>query len=90
MPQRSREASSPATLTGGLEAELNSLGWIGQMGAAAEERRRHDVSCPGFHAPAVTAAGLTRHLGQARSFASWLASSPQVALERNHEAKWLP
>jgi Helix-turn-helix domain len=66
-PERSPEASS-ATSTGGMEAELNLLGWIGQMSDATEERRRGDVSCPGFHAPAVTAAGVTRHLGQARSF----------------------
>jgi hypothetical protein len=46
VPGRSREATAPATSTGGLEAELNLLGWIGQMSAAAEERRRHDVSCP--------------------------------------------
>jgi hypothetical protein len=51
-----------------METELNLLGRIGQMSAAAEERRRHDVSCPGFHARAVTAAGVRRHLGQARSF----------------------
>jgi hypothetical protein len=51
LPERSREAGSSAASTGGTEAGLNLLGWIGQMSAAAKERRKHDVSCPGFHVP---------------------------------------
>lgn len=62
-------------------------GWVGMAATSGVD----GADLPRTHEPAVTAAGVTRHLGQARSVASWVATSPQVALVKRQEAKngWL-